>query len=111
MGTTLTILSQKGGTGKTTTVRTLADVFRRAGLEVLCVDLDPQGNLSDYFDVPADASPTVADVLSGQAKATDAVHDDVLPANLGLAEAELILGGKMGRELTLRRALREVKRR
>ena len=57
MGTTITILSQKGGTGKTTTVRTLADVFRRAGLEVLCVDLDPQGNLSDYFDVPADASP------------------------------------------------------
>ena len=59
------VLSQKGGTGKTTTVRTLADVFRRAGLEVLCVDLDPQGNLSDYFDVPADASPTVADVLAG----------------------------------------------
>ena len=111
MGTTITILSQKGGTGKTTTVRTLADVFRRAGLEVLCVDLDPQGNLSDYFDVPADASPTVADVLSGRAKAADAVHDDVLPANLGLAEAELILGGKMGRELTLRRALRELKRR
>ena len=83
MGTTITILSQKGGTGKTTTVRTLADVFRRAGLEVLCVDLDPQGNLSDYFDVPADASPTVADVLAGQAKAADAIHDDVLPANLG----------------------------
>ena len=111
MGTTITILSQKGGTGKTTTVRSLADVFRRAGLEVLCVDLDPQGNLSDYFDVPADASPTVADVLSGQAKAADAVHEDVLPANLGLAEAELILAGKMGRELTLRRALRELKRR
>jgi chromosome partitioning protein len=107
---TITVLSQKGGTGKTTTVRTLADVYRRIGLQVLCVDLDPQGNLSDYFDVPADASPTVADVLSGQARAADAVHAGVLPANLGLAEAELILGGKMGRELTLRRALRDVKR-
>jgi chromosome partitioning protein len=53
---TITVLSQKGGTGKTTTVRTLTDVYRRDGLEVLCVDLDPQGNLSDYFDVPADAS-------------------------------------------------------
>ncbi|HCG01500.1 MAG TPA: chromosome partitioning protein, partial [Chloroflexi bacterium] len=31
------------------------------------------------------------------------------PANLGLAEAELVLGGKMGRELTLRRALKDVK--
>ena len=111
MATTLTVLSQKGGTGKTTTVRTLADVLGRVGLEVLCVDLDPQGNLSDYFDVPADASPTVADVLAGQARAVDAVHDGVLPANLGLAEAELILGGKMGREMTLKRALRDVKRR
>jgi len=108
--TTITVLSQKGGTGKTTTVRSLADVYRRIGLDVLCVDLDPQGNLSDYFDVPADASPTVADVLAGQARAVDAIHENVLPANLGLAEAELILGGKMGRELTLRRALRDVKR-
>jgi chromosome partitioning protein len=107
---TITVLSQKGGTGKTTTVRTLADAYRRSGLEVLCVDLDPQGNLSDYFDVPADASPTIADVLAGQTRASDAVYADVLPANLGLAEAELVLGGKMGRELTLKRALREVKR-
>ena len=107
MATTITILSQKGGTGKTTTTRTLCDVLRRAGVSVLAVDLDPQGNLSDYFDVPADADPTVADVLSGRAKAMDAIHSDVLPANLGLAEAEVVLGGKMGREMTLRRALRE----
>jgi chromosome partitioning protein len=110
MGTTITVLSQKGGTGKTTTVRTLADVFERVGLEVLCADLDPQGNLSDYFDVPADADPTVADVLAGKAKAIDAIHEGVMPANLGLAEAELVLSGKMGRELTLKRALREVKK-
>jgi chromosome partitioning protein len=111
MATTIAVLSQKGGTGKTTTVRTLTDVYRRVGLDVLAVDLDPQGNLSDYFDVPADADPTITDVLAGQAKATDAIHGDVLPANLGLAESELILSGKMGREMTLKRALREPKRR
>jgi chromosome partitioning protein len=61
--------------------------------------------------VPPDADPTIADVLAGQAKAADAIHDDVLPANLGLAESELVLSGKMGREMTLRRALRDVKRR
>jgi chromosome partitioning protein len=104
-------MSQKGGTGKTTTVRTLTDVLRRLDVAVLAVDLDPQGNLSDYFDVPADADPTVADVLAGQAKAMDAIHADVLPANLGLAESELILAGKMGREMTLRRALREPRKR
>jgi len=105
VATTIAILSQKGGTGKTTTVRTLADIFRRLGLTTLVVDLDPQGNLSDYFDVPADADPSVADVLAGRAKAGDAVHDDIIPANLQLAEAELAMGGKMGRELTLKRAL------
>jgi chromosome partitioning protein len=108
MSTTISVLSQKGGTGKTTTVRTLTDVFRRVGLSVLTVDLDPQGNLSDYLDVDPDASPTIGDVLSGRAKARDAVHDGIIPANLGLAESELALGGKMGRELTLKKALREV---
>ena len=34
----------------------------------------------------------------------------MIPANLGLAEAELVLSGKMGRELTLKRALRESRR-
>ena len=105
---TIAILSQKGGTGKTTTVRTLTDVFRRAGLDVLAVDLDPQGNLSDYFDVPPDASPTAADVLLGRAGAAEAVHEGVIPSNLQVAEAEISLAGKMGRELVLRRALREV---
>src|SRR5207248_5884110 len=108
MAQTVAVLSQKGGTGKTTTVRTLTDVFRRAGLEVLAVDLDPQGNLSDYFDVPPDAAPTTADVLMGRAVARGAIHDGIMPANLQLAEAELALAGKMGRELTLRRALKEV---
>src|SRR5215216_6373734 len=63
---TITVLSQKGGTGKTTTVRTLADAFRRVGLDVLVADLDPQGNLSDYYDVPSDASPTVAECSPGR---------------------------------------------
>src|SRR3954469_23192403 len=108
MAAGIAVLSQRGGRGKTTTVRTLTDVFRRAGLDTLAVDLDPQGNLSDYFDVDPQAEPTVADVLPGRAQASEAVHDDVIPANLQLAEAELALAGKMGRELTLRRALRDV---
>ena len=105
MAHTIAVLSQKGGTGKTTAVRTLTDALRRANVRTLAVDLDPQGNLSDYFDVPPDAEPTIADVLSGRASAAEAIHDDLIPANLSLAEAELMLGGKMGREMTLRRAL------
>ena len=42
----------------------------------------------------------------------DAIHDDrCCPPTSGLAESELVLGGKMGREMTLKRALREAKRR
>jgi chromosome partitioning protein len=107
---TIAVLSLKGGTGKTTTVRTLADVFRRIGLDVLCVDLDPQGNLSDYFQVPADASPTIADVLAGNAKARAATHDGILPATPILAEVERGLSGKIGRELVLRKALKDARK-
>src|ERR1700739_282270 len=105
---TIAVLSQKGGTGKTTTVRTLADAMRRAGVRTLAVDLDPQGNLSDYCDLPPEVQPTIADVLAGRATAGEAIHEDVIPANLSLAETELMLGGKIGREMTLRRALAEL---
>ena len=107
MAVTIAVLSLKGGTGKTTTVRTLTDVLRRVGLDVLAIDLDPQGNLSDYFDVPPDASPTIADVLAGEAKAKAAVHDGIIPATPILAEVERSLSGRMGRELVLRKALKE----
>jgi chromosome partitioning protein len=110
MAETIAVLSLKGGTGKTTTVRTLADVFRRIGLDVLAIDLDPQGNLSDYFDVPPDASPTIADVLSGSEKAKVAAHDGVIPATPILAEVERSLSGKMGRELVLRKSLKDVRK-
>jgi chromosome partitioning protein len=110
MAETIATLSLKGGTGKTTLVRTLADVFRRVDLRVLCLDLDPQGNLSDYFDVPPDAAPTIADVLRGEAEMGQATHDDLVPATPILAEVERALSGRMGRELVLRKALKSARR-
>ena len=110
MADTIAVLSLKGGTGKTTTVRTLSDVLRRVGLDVLAIDLDPQGNLSDYFDIPPDASPTIADVLAGDVKAKNAIHDGIVPATPILAEVERSLSGKMGRELVLRKALKDARK-
>ena len=111
MADTIAVLSLKGGTGKTTTVRTLADVLRRVGLDVLTIDLDPQGNLSDYFDVPPDASPTIADVLSGDFKVKEATYDGgIVPASPILAEVERSLSGKMGRELVLTKALKDARK-
>jgi chromosome partitioning protein len=85
-------------------------VFERLGVDVLAVDADPQGNLSDYFDTDPSARPTLGDVLMGQSRAVDAIHGRVIPANLQLAEAELSLSGKVGREVTLRQALMDLKR-
>jgi chromosome partitioning protein len=110
MAETIAVLSLKGGTGKTTAVRTLTDVLRRLELDVLAIDLDPQGNLSDYFDVPADATPTIADVLRGDAKPKAAEHAGIIPATPILAEVERGLSGKMGRELVLRKALKEARK-
>jgi len=105
---TIAVVSHKGGTGKTTTVRNLAEAFRRRGVHTLAVDLDPQGNLSEYFDCCTRGAATTADVLCGRSSARDAIRRDLIPADLALAEAELLLGGKMGREVALRRALRDV---
>src|SRR3954468_24093050 len=101
MAETIAVLSLKGGTGKTTTVRTLADVFRRVGLDVLAINLDPQGNLSDYFDVPGAPKPTMPSWLSGHAKPKAPTHEGITPATPILAEVERGLSGKMGRELVL----------
>ncbi|HNC06857.1 MAG TPA: ParA family protein, partial [Solirubrobacterales bacterium] len=48
MSTTIAILSQKGGTGKTTLTRSLSEGLRRAGLSVLAIDADPQGSALDW---------------------------------------------------------------
>ena len=112
MAETIAVLSLKGGTGKTTTVRTLADVLRPRGLRVLAVDLDPQGNLSDYFDVPPDADADVADVLTGRREGRRGGARRRRPREpRRLAEVERSLSGKMGRELALRKRARGRRRR
>ncbi len=92
--TTITVLSQKGGTGKTTTVRTLTDVFRRVGLNVLAGRPRSAGQPLRLPRRRPGRHPTIGDVLSGTATINDADHGGIIPANLGLAEAELMLGGK-----------------
>jgi len=108
MATTISVLSQKGGTGKTTLVRTLADVLGRLGLDVLAVDADPQGNLSDYFDAPPDASPTLADVLMGEARAADEQQCIIRPAAVRMAA--IAHGSALDRVPVLARGRRAVTR-
>lgn len=56
--TTIAILNEKGGSGKTTLSTNLAWDLRERGLEVLLVDADPQGTATDWFDASDGAAPT-----------------------------------------------------
>jgi chromosome partitioning protein len=78
---------------------------------VLAVDADPQGNLSDYFDTDPNAQPTLGTCSWARSVPSTRSTAASIPANLQLAEAELALSGKIGREVTLRQALMDLKRR
>jgi chromosome partitioning protein len=52
MQTTIAILNQKGGVGKTTTAVTIASGLARMGCRVLLIDLDTQGNVADSLGLP-----------------------------------------------------------
>lgn len=51
----VSVVSAKGGVGKTTLAANLASVLAAAGRRVVAVDLDPQNSLRLYFGVPLDS--------------------------------------------------------
>ena len=111
----IAVANQKGGVGKTTTVVNLGTALARKGKTVLCIDFDPQANLTSYVACEP-GEETVATVMRAAALFqpadigaavchSDKFGFDFLPADLRLSEADIYLATAMSRETVLRRML------
>jgi chromosome partitioning protein len=116
MGRVISIASQKGGVGKTTTTINLGACLAQESKRVLVVDIDPQGNATSGLGINGnDQRNTVYEVLIGQADIKDAIMPtalatlDLLPAGQRLSGAEVELVGMMARETKLRGCLAKVR--
>ena len=108
-----TIANQKGGVGKTTTTVNIGVALALAGLDVLVIDLDPQGNTSTALGaVRIAGTPSIYDVLLGEISIAEAAQTcpdaprlGCVPATIDLAGAEIELVNLENREFRLKQAI------
>jgi chromosome partitioning protein len=119
MGRIIALANQKGGVGKTTTAINLGAALVEHGKRVLLVDMDPQGALSVGLGLnPLALDQTVYSLLMEPKRdaapiitSTKVDQLDLLPSNIDLAAAEVLLVGEVAREQALARVLRPLRKR
>lgn len=115
MGRIYTLVNQKGGVGKTTTVINLGAYLAYFGQRILLVDLDPQANATACLGVEKQniRSGTYEALIGNNAISKHILHNprlkiSLLPASPSLAGAEVELVGELARESFLKKALQQV---
>ncbi|UXP31094.1 ParA family protein [Reichenbachiella agarivorans] len=107
----ITVINQKGGTGKTTTSVNLGCALAEAKKKVLMIDLDPQGNLSYWLGI-GEVDKTMADVMMLDNKITDVIVKkegvSIAPSDVSLSDVEINIASMNQRESILKNALSEV---
>lgn len=108
----ITITNQKGGTGKTTITMNLGVALALMGRKILLIDFDPQANLTYSFGI-RNPKNTIVEVLQGkQIIQTILVKKeglDIAPSSSLLADLEVSIINKIGREQLLRDQLKGLK--
>ena len=111
----IALANQKGGVAKTTTTLNLGVAFVERGLHVLCIDLDPQGNLTMSQGMNPDAiERSMFDVLVHRMPIEDVIEArevDIAVSSIDLAGAELALSSQIGRERALQKAVEPIRSR
>ena len=109
----IALANQKGGVAKTTTTLNLAVALKEKGMRVLCVDLDPQGNLTMSQGLnPDEIDRSMYDVLVHKLPIEQVIQEreiDLAVSSIDLAGAELAMSSLIGRERSLEKALAEVR--
>jgi len=112
MADVISFANQKGGVAKTTSTLNTAVALAELGNRVLCIDLDPQGNLTMSQGIDPDkVEHSMYDVLVNDMPISEVISHreiDIAVASLDLAGAEIAMSTKIGRERSLEKALREV---
>lgn len=113
MGKIYAVANRKGGCSKTTTCGALASACKRFGYKVLVVDVDPQGNITQWCGFDASNENTTYEVVMQRCDIKEAIVDveryDLLPSDSTLSRAESELMNTQGREYRLKEALDQIK--